>query len=105
MDYRAHAPEAYIQLHTTWDMHIPLRLGRMQAIWSEVYMAFLWEIAFFGESMFSHVSNASKAGFITLVQELRQYGFELIDCQVYTDHLAQFGAIEVARDYFLTKIV
>jgi leucyl/phenylalanyl-tRNA--protein transferase len=47
---------------------------------------------FFGESMFSLVSNASKAAFITYVRQLQQEGVRLIDCQVHTDHLASLGA-------------
>lgn len=55
---------------------------------------------FCGESMFSKVSNASKAGFITFVQEkMKQY--ELIDCQIYTEHLASLGAKEIPRKTFL----
>ncbi|CAL1516893.1 leucyl/phenylalanyl-tRNA--protein transferase [Chitinophaga sp. MM2321] len=55
---------------------------------------------FFGESMFSDVSNASKAAFITFVQT---YGDELtmIDCQVHTDHLASLGAGFITREEFL----
>lgn len=56
---------------------------------------------FCGESMFAKVSNASKAGFITLVQHLQQQGFELIDCQIYTDHLASLGAAEIDREEFI----
>ncbi len=56
---------------------------------------------FCGESMFSKVSNASKYGFIFLVEWLKQKGVRLIDCQVYTDHLASLGAVEVSRDEFI----
>lgn len=56
---------------------------------------------FFGESMFSKVSNASKAGFIQLVNEMKKNGILLIDCQVYTDHLASLGAKEIPRKSFL----
>ena len=47
---------------------------------------------FFGESMFSKVSNASRYAFIKYVEQLRQEGIELIDCQVYTEYLESFGA-------------
>jgi leucyl/phenylalanyl-tRNA---protein transferase len=60
--------------------------------------------AFFGESMFSRVSNASKVAFVTLVENLRQLKFELIDCQVKTDHLIRFGAREVPRKVFLEQV-
>lgn len=56
---------------------------------------------FCGESMFTRVSNASKVGFITLVEKLRAQGVKLIDCQVYTKHLESLGAEEISRDKFL----
>lgn len=56
---------------------------------------------FFGESMFSHVSNASKAAFITFVQSEQAKGLALIDCQVYTDHLASLGARFISRASFM----
>jgi len=59
---------------------------------------------FFGESMFSKVSNASKYGFITLVQKLKKQGFTLIDCQVHTEHLASLGAELIPRHQFLTLL-
>lgn len=59
---------------------------------------------FFGESMFSKVSNASKAGFITMVKNLQKHNFEIIDCQIHTDHLESLGAEMISRKSFL-KIV
>lgn len=56
---------------------------------------------FFGESMFSKVSNASKAAFITAVETMKQQGIKLIDCQVYTMHLGSLGAKMIARKEFL----
>lgn len=53
---------------------------------------------FCGESMFAKISNASKAGFITYIQNS---DYKLIDCQVYTEHLASLGAQEIGRDDFL----
>ena len=53
---------------------------------------------FCGESMFSHISNASKIAFIYLVNSAH---YKLIDCQVYNNHLASFGAREIERDLFL----
>lgn len=58
------------------------------------------ENVFCGESMFAHVSNASKAGFIQFVAKYHKK-YELIDCQVYTDHLASLGAIEIDSETFL----
>lgn len=56
---------------------------------------------FFGESMFSHVSNASKFAFIKYVQQLKAEGIELIDCQVYTAYLESLGARMIDRKEFI----
>ena len=56
---------------------------------------------FFGESMFSKVSNASKAAFITAVEAMKKEGIQLIDCQVYTAHLESLGAKMIHRKDFL----
>ena len=55
---------------------------------------------FFGESMFSKESNASKFAFIRFVQRLEEEGIELIDCQVYTEHLESLGARMIPRIEF-----
>ena len=54
--------------------------------------------AFFGESMFSAVRDASKVALVHLVARLRLGGFRLLDTQFVTSHLAQFGTVEIARD-------
>ena len=59
---------------------------------------------FFGESMFSRVSDASKIAFIHLVRQLEHWGFGMIDCQMKTAHLASFGAREIARAEFGQKL-
>ncbi|MCU0390365.1 MAG: leucyl/phenylalanyl-tRNA--protein transferase, partial [Thermoflexibacter sp.] len=56
---------------------------------------------FFGESMFAKVSNASKIAYISLVSNLQALDFELIDCQVYTEHLESLGAVNVPREEFM----
>jgi leucyl/phenylalanyl-tRNA--protein transferase len=53
--------------------------------------------AFFGESMFSQVTDASKVALVGLVARLRAGGFRLLDTQFLTPHLAQFGGIEISR--------
>jgi leucyl/phenylalanyl-tRNA--protein transferase len=53
--------------------------------------------AFFGESMFSRVSDASKVALVELVERLRRGGYRLLDTQFLTPHLAQFGGIEISR--------
>jgi len=57
--------------------------------------------AFFGESMFHRVPDASKAALVALVDLLHARGFTLLDTQWVTDHLAQFGAIEIPRRRYL----
>lgn len=59
---------------------------------------------FFGESMFTRVSNASKFGFISLVKRLEKQGFVLIDCQQETRHLASLGARSIPREDFLAQL-
>jgi leucyl/phenylalanyl-tRNA---protein transferase len=58
---------------------------------------------FFGESMFALEPDASKIGFATFIAQLSHWNFDLIDCQVHTDHLERFGAVFWSReDYCLT---
>jgi leucyl/phenylalanyl-tRNA--protein transferase len=60
--------------------------------------------AFFGESMFARVSDASKVAFVHLTRLLESWKFSLIDCQVTTSHLESFGAREVPRPEFLKML-
>ena len=90
--------QAYTRLH---------RLGYAHSVeaWDrDVLVGGLYGMAlgrvFFGESMFSRVSNASKYGFITLVEALQALNFGLIDCQVHTPHLSSLGAEEIDRSTF-----
>jgi leucyl/phenylalanyl-tRNA---protein transferase len=57
--------------------------------------------AFFGESMFHYVTDASKIALVALVEHLRAQKFALLDTQWLTPHLQQFGGIEISRDYYL----
>jgi len=59
---------------------------------------------FFGESMFTHISNASKVALVTLVQHLQALEFDFIDCQISTPHLLRFGAQEIPRTRFLREL-
>jgi leucyl/phenylalanyl-tRNA---protein transferase len=59
---------------------------------------------FFGESMFSKVSNASKYAFISYVQQLMKEDVQLIDCQVYTEHLESLGARMMSRTTFIQLV-
>jgi leucyl/phenylalanyl-tRNA--protein transferase len=59
---------------------------------------------FFGESMFSKVSNASRFAFINYVQLLKEEGVQLIDCQVYTEYLESLGAKMISRTDFVCQL-
>ncbi|MGE0755117.1 MAG: leucyl/phenylalanyl-tRNA--protein transferase [Alphaproteobacteria bacterium] len=60
--------------------------------------------AFFGESMFSHAPNASKAALVHLVELLRGAGYMLLDAQYVNEHLKQFGVIEISRAAYLEML-
>jgi len=90
--------EAYIELHK-------MGLAKSVEVWQngELVGGFYGvegENIFCGESMFAKASNASKAGFIYFVQKYAQH-YQLIDCQVYTEHLESLGAREISSDEFL----
>jgi len=59
---------------------------------------------FFGESMFSFESNASKIALVNLVKQLQQWNYKLIDCQVSSEHLESLGAIEISREEFRLQL-
>ncbi len=78
-------------------------------VWEgEILVGGLYGIAigeiFFGESMFTKVSNASKFGFISLVEALKKRGFKLIDCQQETQHLTSLGGQMLSREAFMTYV-
>lgn len=60
--------------------------------------------AFFGESMFHHVTDASKVALVALVERLRTRRFTLLDTQWTTEHLEQFGAVEIPRREYLALL-
>jgi leucyl/phenylalanyl-tRNA--protein transferase len=60
--------------------------------------------AFFGESMFHHVRDASKVALVHLVARLIAGGFELLDTQYVTEHLKSFGAVEISRRRYTTLL-
>ena len=60
--------------------------------------------AFFGESMFARVSDASKVALVALARQLQHWGFGVIDCQMNTAHLASFGAREIPRAEFTRRL-
>ena len=98
--------KAYTQLHQKGFAH-SAEVWQHNELVGGLYGIRLGNI-FFGESMFSHVSNASKFAFISFVQQLKNEGVALIDCQVYTEHLESLGARMIPRSSFidlLTKYI
>lgn len=90
--------DAYISLHK-------LGYGHSVEVWEgEELVGGLYGVSigcmFYGESMFTKTTNASKFGFISLVQALDKKGFTIIDCQIYTDHLASLGGVHIGRGEF-----
>lgn len=94
--------EAYVRLHEMGYAHsVEARLdGKLVG---GLYGVSLGRV-FFGESMFFNVPDASKVAFVHLVRRLGRLGFRLIDCQQTTEHLARFGAREITRAEFLSKL-
>jgi leucyl/phenylalanyl-tRNA--protein transferase len=90
--------DTYSQLHLQGVAH-SVEVWRDKELVGGLYGLALGKV-FFGESMFSHADNASKVGFAYLVQQLRQWGFRLIDGQVASDHLFTLGAVEIPRESF-----
>lgn len=91
--------EAYLKLHE-------MGYAKSVEVWQDndlvggLYGIDLGHI-FCGESMFSKVSNASKIAFTHLTNKLKAENYQLIDCQVYNDYLAQLGCDEIPRDLFM----
>jgi len=94
--------DAYNELHTHGSAH------SVECWLDDQLVGGLYGIAigrvFFGESMFSRETDASKVAFTWLVRHLHRRGFGLIDCQVYSDHLASLGAEEIARAEFVRHL-
>lgn len=93
---------AYEQLHALGHAH------SVEAWQSDELVGGVYGVAvgavFCGESMFARAPDASKIAFVQLVHQLERWGFELIDCQVHTDHLERFGAVDWPRSRFLAAL-
>ncbi len=94
----AEMKQAYQQLHS-------LNTAHSVEVWQNgILVGGLYGLAigniFFGESMFSKQSNTSKIAFCYLVNQLREWNFSLVDCQVHSTHLESLGAIEISREQF-----
>ena len=90
--------DAYSQLHALGYAH-SIEAWQDDKLVGGLYGIALGQV-FFGESMFSRVSNASKIAFAVFVEQMRHWGFKLIDCQVETAYLASFGAENIDRNRF-----
>lgn len=90
---------AYIQLHHLGHAH-SAEVWLHDQLAGGLYGVQMGNI-FFGESMFSNVSNASKYAFIKLVEQLRSNDIKIIDCQVHTTHLESLGAKMISRNEFM----
>jgi leucyl/phenylalanyl-tRNA---protein transferase len=94
--------QAYINLHKLGYAHSAEAWHNNELV-GGLYGVRLGKI-FFGESMFSTMANASKYAFIKYVQVLTKEDVQLIDCQVYTEHLESLGAVDISRSAFIEII-
>lgn len=92
--------EAYIQLHQLGIAH-SVEAWKDNKLVGGLYGVSLGK-AFFGESMFSTATDASKVSLAWLIEQLKHWKFELIDCQVNSDHMESLGAKEIPREQFLS---
>jgi len=91
--------DAYLSLHKRG-------IAKSYEVWEDdILVGGLYGVdlgtVFCGESMFSLKTNASKFAFIQLAEDLKEKNYQLIDCQLYTDHLASLGAVEIPRSEFI----
>ena len=93
---------AYTRLHRLGHAH-SVEVWREDELVGGLYGVAIGRV-FFGESMFTRVSDASKTGFVWLVERLAAWGYRLIDCQQATQHLARLGSREMPRAEFLARL-
>jgi len=94
--------QAYIRLHELGFAH-SIECWRDGQLAGGLYGVGLDRV-FFGESMFSRITNASKVALVALVEQALHLGITLIDCQMTTDHLLRFGARELSRKAFQAQL-
>ncbi len=94
--------QSYVTLHRLGLAH-SVEVWRENQLVGGLYGVHLGA-AFFGESMFHRETDASKVALAALVDRLTRRGFQLLDVQWLTPHLAQFGAIEISRRQYLAKL-
>lgn len=94
--------EAYSRLHESGFAH-SVEVWQQGELAGGLYGVSLGK-CFFGESMFTRISNASSIALIKLVKYLEKLSFDMVDCQVTTRHLVRFGAREIHRALFLKQL-
>jgi leucyl/phenylalanyl-tRNA---protein transferase len=94
--------EAYAVLHDRGLAH-SAESWRMGKLVGGLYGVALGN-AFFGESMFSNETDASKVAFVHLVRQLERWGYAFIDCQISSEHLFSLGAEEIRRHDFMARL-
>ena len=94
--------QAYMGLHDSGYAH-SIEVWQDNELVGGLYGLAIGDV-FFGESMFSHVSNASKVGLVALCKFLSYKHFRVVDCQVASDHLFSMGAEEISRAEFLNHL-
>ena len=94
--------EAYSRLHAQGHAH-SIEAWQQGQLVGGLYGIALGQV-FFGESMFSRVSDASKVALVALCNSSIDWGIKLIDCQVYTEHLLSMGAEEITREHFQEQL-
>jgi len=94
--------EAYNKLHELGHAH-SVEIWKSNKLVGGLYGLAIGKI-FFGESMFSINTDASKSAFMALCAQLHNWGFHFIDCQLHSDHLQRLGAKEISREVFLNGL-
>jgi len=94
--------QAYIRLHQSGYAH-SVECWQDNELIGGLYGIAIGKV-FFGESMFSKKMDASKIAFIYLTRQLQSWGYQLIDCQVYSSHLASLGAVNISRENFIEQL-
>jgi len=94
--------KAYCRLHESGYAH-SIEVWQKEVLAGGLYGVSLGG-CFFGESMFTRVSNASKVALAALCEFLQRMSFDFIDCQVFTAHLLRMGAREIDRSLFLKEL-
>lgn len=93
---------AYSQLHKLGHAH-SVEVWRDSELVGGLYGVAIGQV-FFGESMFSRATDASKVAMVYLVERLLSWDYQLIDCQVYSEHLISLGAEEISRQAFIQHL-